>query len=489
MNQENNYKLTIGIECHVQLKTKTKLFSGALNVDDQEIPNKDINHIDFGLPGALPVLNSNAIYLASRAAFALNSKPQRFSKFDRKHYFYPDLPMGYQITQYDQPIIIGGYVQFISNNKLVKINITRAHLEADAGKSIHPGNKDYSLVDLNRSGTPLLEIVSEPDIKSALQARQYAETLYLLMRYADVTNGNLYYGNMRFDVNISISRNKDLGQRVEIKNVNSFKSIERAINYEYKRQSKLLDTNQEVRQETRGWDDSKGCTYSLRSKENADDYRYMPDPDLPPILLDEAYIQDVKKSMPLMPDYWFYKLKDLGLDESIIYSLLEDGLDNDFKNLKFIVSLNKEEAKLITNYIVNIEIPLTHESNQKILNIEDRHKLYLSIYSLVSQNRINSTALKILIKDILMDSSLPDIDSYIKSHNLAQNSNQDELLEVAINTIKNNPKVTKDILSGQDKAIQYLVGQVMKETKGQANPLIIQDIINQEIEKLKNVKN
>ncbi len=483
MTEENEYKLTIGIECHVQLKTKTKLFSGSLNQDDQSRPNVDVNHIDFGLPGALPVLNKDAIKLASRAAFALNSQPQKFSKFDRKHYFYPDLPMGYQISQYDQPIILGGSVNFLSNDQIVKIGITRAHLESDAGKSIHPEGTDYSLVDLNRAGTPLLEIVSEPDIKSALQAKQYAQTLYLLMRYADVTVGNLFFGNMRFDVNVSVSKDENLGKRAEIKNLNSFRSIERAINYEYKRQVELLKNNQQVHQETRGWDDNKGITYLMRSKENADDYRYMPDPDLPPVILDDMYIANIKQSMPLLPDYWIDKLKKLNLDESIIYSLLEDGLDNQFSNLQFIVTLDPQDAKLISNYIVNIEMPEIKNSEAPILSIDQRQQLYLKISSLARQNIISSSNIKVLIKDILKLDKLPDIDQYIAQNKLVQNSDLDQLNEVVKKVILENPKVVEDIKAGVQKAIGFLIGQIMKETKGQANPVLINKLLNEQIKK------
>jgi len=223
------YTATIGIECHVQLKTKTKLFSGADNNARQAAPNTLVNHIDFGLPGALPVLNAEAVPLASKAAFALGTEPQHFSKFDRKHYFYPDLPMGYQITQYDEPIILGGQVTIVVGGTPKTIGITRAHLEADAGKSTHPAGTDYSLVDLNRAGTPLLEIVSEPDMHTAAEARAYARELYLLMKYAGVSDADLYHGNMRFDVNVSVSKTGELGTRTETKNLNSFRSVERAV--------------------------------------------------------------------------------------------------------------------------------------------------------------------------------------------------------------------------------------------------------------------
>jgi aspartyl-tRNA(Asn)/glutamyl-tRNA(Gln) amidotransferase subunit B len=266
------YTPTIGIECHVQLKTKTKLFSAVSNDARQAAPNSLISHIDTAMPGALPVMNQGALELAVRAAYALNTEPQKFSKFDRKHYFYPDLPKGYQITQYEDPIIKGGWVEFPMDSGLKRVNITRVHMEEDAGKNTHPEAADYSLVDLNRAGTPLLEIVGEPDIHSAAEAKAYARELYLIMKYADVSDVDLYHGNMRFDVNISLSAVAGkLGKRTEIKNLNSFRSVENAVQYEINRQAELYEKGQTVIQETRGWDDAKQKTISQRGKEEAQD--------------------------------------------------------------------------------------------------------------------------------------------------------------------------------------------------------------------------
>jgi len=296
------YRATIGIECHVQLKTKTKLFSAVGNDAREAPPNTLVSHIDFGLPGALPVLNEEAIHLATRAAFALGAEPEHFSKFDRKHYFYPDLPKGYQISQFDEPIIAKGAVNIEVDGEEKTIGVTRAHLEEDAGKSTHHAGQDYSLVDLNRAGTPLLEIVSEPDMHTSAEAKAYARELYLRMRYADVSEANLFYGNMRFDVNVSVSQTNELGTRSETKNLNSFKAVEKAVDYEIDRQIERLEKGQKIVQETRGWDDSKQKTFSQRTKEDADDYRYMPEPDIPPIVIEQSYIDKIKKEMPVMPD-------------------------------------------------------------------------------------------------------------------------------------------------------------------------------------------
>ena len=319
---KEQYIATIGIECHVQLKTKTKLFS-AINNDAREAdPNTLISHIDLGMPGALPVLNEKAVELGMRAAFALGTEPQRFSKFDRKHYFYPDLPMGYQITQFYDPIIKDGEVFITVGGEQKRIGIHEAHLEADAGKSIHPVGKDFSLVDLNRAGTPLLEIVSEPDLHSAKEAKVYAKELYLRMRYADVSDANMYYGNMRFDVNVSVSKTSELGTRTETKNLNSFRSVERAIEYEIDRQIELLEKGERIIQETRGWDDAKQKTHSLRSKEEAHDYRYMPDPDIPPIVLSDEYIEQVRATLPPLPDDYRKNLGDIGIDKNTVEDIL-----------------------------------------------------------------------------------------------------------------------------------------------------------------------
>jgi aspartyl-tRNA(Asn)/glutamyl-tRNA(Gln) amidotransferase subunit B len=315
---KNKYTPTIGIECHVQLNTKTKLFSAVGNDARQAEPNTLISHIDVGMPGALPVLNQNALELAVRVAFALNTRPQKFSKFDRKHYFYPDLPKGYQITQYEDPIIKAGRLMLEIDGQQHTIRINRVHLEEDAGKNIHPEAADYSLVDLNRAGTPLLEIVSEADIHSPAEAKAYARELYLLMKYAGVSDVDLYHGNMRFDVNISVSKTDEYGKRAEVKNLNSFRSVENAVNYEITRQIELLERGQPVAQETRGWDEAKQKTISQRGKEEAHDYRYMPEPDIPPIELDDKWVEDIGSAMPKLPPAIRSDLKDIGLEPPVI---------------------------------------------------------------------------------------------------------------------------------------------------------------------------
>lgn len=323
MTVYDNYEMTIGIECHVQLATKTKLFSGSDNDARDAEPNSKVTAIDFALPGMLPVLNREAVNLAIKAGKALNADIARISSFDRKHYFYPDLPKGYQTSQMYQPIIGAGYIDApLDDGSMVRVRIHHAHMEEDAGKLTHFG--DHSLVDLNRAGTPLIEIVSEPDIHSAVAARAYAAELHRLMTYAGVTLGDLYHGNMRFDVNVSVAKKgaTELGRRAEVKNLNSFRSVERAAEYEFKRQVDVLERGEAVVQETRGWNDDKQITTSQRSKEDAQDYRYMPDADIPPIVLTDEEIATIQATVPHLPQYYREKWASLNLDKSVVEALL-----------------------------------------------------------------------------------------------------------------------------------------------------------------------
>jgi len=478
----NEYKLTIGIETHVQLKTKTKLFSGSDNDDRDTLPNTKVNHIDFGMPGALPVLNKKAVDLAMRAAFALNTKPQKYSKFDRKHYFYPDLPMGYQISQFDEPIILGGFVDIYVNNEKKKIGITRAHLEADAGKSVHPENSDYSLVDLNRSGTPLLEIVSEPDMHSSAEARVYAKEIYLLMKFAGVSNANLFYGNMRFDVNVSVSKDDVLGTRAEIKNLNSFRSVEKAVEYEYKRQVELLESGEKIIQETRGWDDSKNITYSMRSKENADDYRYMPEPDVPPILITDEQISEIEKFMPILPFTLRDKLLEKNIDPAIIDVLLESDAEYSLENSKSII--DEKDAKQIANLIVNIEVPLRSKDTEVKISNEDRINAYKDVMLLLDSNKLSSSNAKILIEEILMSGNAVDVEKLAEQKGLLQTVNTDDIMKFIARVVSENPAAVEDIKAGQEKAIGYLVGQVMKLSQGKTNPEVAKQLISDHLKTL-----
>lgn len=482
------YRVTIGIECHVQLKTRTKLFAAVGNDAREAEPNTLVSHICFGLPGALPVLNEEAIHLATRAAFALGTRPEHFSKFDRKHYFYPDLPKGYQISQYDEPIIGKGSIVVGVEGKPITIGITRAHLEEDAGKSTHPFGQAYSLVDLNRAGTPLLEIVSEPDMHSAQEAKAYAHELYLRMKYADVSDANLYYGNMRFDVNVSVSQTDTLGTRSETKNLNSFRIVEKAVEYEVNRQIELLEKGQKIVQETRGWDDAKQRTFSQRSKENADDYRYMPDPDIPPITITDEYIDSIKAEMPVMPEQWRDRLSSLGLDLSQTETLLDVQieLDGDFLALIEANLTDQDRAKTFANWIVNIEVPFQRQKlndNQELkINADVRAAAFSAVYELSKAGKLHSNAAKALLEDILSANKMPDnVEQYATDKLYIQISDEVEISKIVESVLRENEKAAQDVKNGEMKAIGFLVGQVMKQSQGKANPSLAQSLIKRQL--------
>lgn len=467
----SEYTPTIGIETHVQLKTKTKLFSAVGNDAREAPPNSLISHIDVGMPGALPVLNQKALELAARAAYALNSRPQKFSKFDRKHYFYPDLPKGYQISQYDQPIITGGFVELPSG---LKVGITRAHLEEDAGKNTHPAGADYSLVDLNRAGTPLLEIVSEPDIHSAADAKAYARELYLIMKYADVSDVDLYLGHMRFDVNVSVS--KDLtqpGLRTEVKNLNSFRSVEAAIEYEIKRQTELLQKGEQVVQETRGWDEAKQKTTSQRGKEEAHDYRYMPEPDIPPIELSDEFIEQAKKDLPQLPGGIRKALSGLEISPQVV----EDLLENDVALGHLTVAMDKgaydEAARTIAFWTLKYSDKL---KNTEAVSISDH---LVKLANMRINNQLSSPAADEVLNVVIDE--LRDPELIAKEKNLMQVSDEGEIEKIVAEVLAENSKAAQDVKNGEVKAIGFLVGQVMAKSRGQANPGVAQQIIKKQL--------
>jgi aspartyl-tRNA(Asn)/glutamyl-tRNA(Gln) amidotransferase subunit B len=479
------YTVTIGIECHVQLKTRTKLFSGADNDAREAAPNTLVNHIDFGLPGALPVLNKEAVRLACRAAFALGSKPQMFSKFDRKHYFYPDLPMGYQITQFDEPIILGGHIDIEvdgdSDGKTPTktIGITRAHMEADAGKSTHPAGTDYSLVDLNRAGTPLLEIVSEPDMHSAAEAKAYAKELWLRMKYADVSEANLYYGNMRFDVNVSVSKTDQLGTRTETKNLNSFRSVEKAVLYEIDRQIGVLEDGGTIVQETRGWDDAGLKTFSQRTKEDAHDYRYMPDPDLPPIVLEQGYVDEIEASMPDLPADYRQMLTEAGIDAKTASDII--AVPETAKTVKRVYeAAGASHAKRVAFWLMQ---PQSDDATDDTDATEDTTEVnddqLIKLSQMVEANKLSSTAAKDVLTEVLKTGADPE--KVAADKNLLQVSDEGAIAAIVKQVLADNAKAAEDVRGGEMKAIGFLVGQVMKLSQGKANPAMATDLIKKQL--------
>jgi aspartyl-tRNA(Asn)/glutamyl-tRNA(Gln) amidotransferase subunit B len=475
----SDYLVTIGIECHVQLKTATKLFAAVDNDARQAEPNTLISHICLGMPGALPVLNEKAVELAVRAAFALGVKPQAFSKFDRKHYFYPDLPKGYQISQFDEPIILGGHVDIVVEAQAKRINLTRAHLEEDAGKSSHPNGANYSLVDLNRAGTPLLEIVSEPEIHSASEAKAYAHELYLLMKYAGVSDVDLYHGNMRFDVNVSLSKDPNtLGTRTETKNLNSFRSVEKAVEYEVKRQTELLDRGESIVQETRGWDDAKQKTFSQRSKEDAHDYRYFPDPDIPPVVLQDDFVAKIEAAMPLLPGDYRQKFTELGIDSKVIEDIINVP-ETAMLVARIMDTSGLEHAKRVAFWMVQKvdDAADVAEADENPVTVNDDKLIKLS--QLVSDNKLSSTAAKDVLREMLKTNEDPEVIATAK--NLIQESNEDELGKIVEQVLADNSQAATDVQNGEMKAIGFLVGQVMKASQGKANPQIVQTLIKKQL--------
>lgn len=473
------YLATIGIECHVQLKTKSKLFSGESNDARDQKPNQTVGHVSFGMPGALPVVNRKAIELAARAAFALGTKPQRYSKFDRKHYFYPDLPKGYQISQFEEPIILGGSVEIIVDGKVKTIGITRAHMEEDAGKSTHPVGKDYSLVDLNRAGTPLLEIVSEPEMHTPAEAKAFAKSLYLQMKYAGVSDADLYQGNMRFDVNVSVSKDpQTLGTRSETKNLNSFKSVEKAVEYEINRQIELLEKGEEVVQETRGWDDAKQKTISQRSKEDAHDYRYMPEPDIPPIVLSQEFIEEIEKSLPVMPTELRELFRTVSVQESQIETLLEEPEVAYFA--AEIVQQDSKTAKTIINWVTGECVKFVNDNKLTWNQVIESKEQLLQLAHMVDQGKLSSTNAKELLLPLF--DTKGNAESLAKEMNLLQVSDNSAIGAYVDEVLAENEQAVTDVKNGEMKAIGYLVGQVMAKSKGQANPGLAQQIIKQKLE-------
>lgn len=476
----HGYLPTIGIECHVQLKTKTKLFAGVGNDARDAAPNTLISPLCIGLPGTLPVLNEAAVRLSIRAGLALRAQIADVSHFDRKHYFYPDLPLGYQITQYTHPVVGAGMVEApLEDGSFVTVRITRAHLEADAGKSTHPAGTDYSLVDLNRAGTPLLEIVSEPDMHSAAEAKAYAHELYLLMKYADVSDADLYHGNMRFDVNVSVSKDPTtMGTRTETKNLNSFKSVEKAVEYEVARQIALLEKGQTIAQETRGWDDAKQKTISQRSKEDAHDYRYFPDPDIPPITIHQEVIAATAETMPLLPSALREKFGELGLDFAASQTLLEDPAMASIVRYA-IEAHDQKTARTIANWTLGELLRKVDVAEMSWQQVSDAFEQLVTLASMVDEGALSSTAAKELLSDVVINNTDPK--QLAAAKNLLQVSDESELVLVVQQVLAEHEKAAADIRSGEMKAIGFLVGQVMKASGGRANPGVVQQIIKQEL--------
>ena len=477
---KDKYEMVIGLEVHAQLKTNTKIFARE-GCEFGRDPNTETSTVTLGLPGVLPVLNKECVNMAILTGLALNSTIPSRCKFDRKQYFYPDLPKGYQISQYDEPICQGGWIQ-ISNKK---IGITRAHLEEDAGKLVHAGaaglyGSSYSLVDLNRAGTPLLEIVSEPDMRSSEEAREYVENLRNILKYIGVCDGNLEEGSMRADCNISIRPigQKEFGTRAEIKNVNSFRSLVRAIEYEFIRQAEILEDGGQVVQETRLWDDNSGTTSSMRGKEDAHDYRYFPEPDLMPLEISQEWIEKIRQSMPELPAQKVERYMSCGLSEydaNVLVNQIEMALYYD-KLLE-----KGADPKAASNFRMGEVVAFLKEEKITIEESKLTVDNFVKLLDLLKKGTISNNIAKGLIVDILNTGK--DAQALVEEKGLSVISDESSILPIIQKIIQDNQEQVIAYKGGKDKLFGFFVGQAMKETKGRANPQLLNKLLKEELDK------
>jgi aspartyl-tRNA(Asn)/glutamyl-tRNA(Gln) amidotransferase subunit B len=474
------WETVIGLETHVQLSTKTKLFSRASTAFG-ESPNTNVNLIDCGLPGVLPSVNKEAFYKAIRFGMAVDAQINQTSIFDRKNYFYADLPKGYQITQMDLPIVLGGSIEIAIDNSVKTINITRAHLEEDAGKSIHDQFDGYSAIDLNRAGTPLLEIVSEPEISNAKEAVAYMKVMHQLVTYLDVSNGNMAQGSLRCDANVSIRKKGDseLGTRTEIKNINSFKFIEKAINYEIKRQIKILENGKKVVQETRLYDSAKDETRPMRSKEFANDYRYFPEPDLLPVVISDQEMQDIKDNFPELP-----KDKEARYEKDFKLSSYDSKILASSKSMADFFEDAAKKTKnfsLLSNWMIG---EISAFLNKEAIEINESQLIPNNIAMLI--NRIDDQTIsgkigKSIFEEMCSTGESPD--QIIESQGLRQLSDDGEIEKLIDAVIEDHSKQVAAYLDGKEKLFGFFVGQVMKLTEGKANPETVNKILKEKLKK------
>lgn len=484
------YTPVIGLEIHVRLKTNTKMFCDSLNDSEESHPNVNICPVCAGHPGTLPTINKKAIEHVLRVGYALGSEILEVSKFDRKNYFYPDLPKGYQISQFDKPFCLGGNLTIGDRN----IRIRRVHLEEDAGKLVHSEGKDFSYVDLNRAGTPLMELVSEPDIRNSDEAKNFCEELQMIFRYLGVSSADMEKGEMRCEANISLAgEDGRFGTKVEVKNLNSFKAVERAIDYEIRRQETVLDSGGVINHETRGWDENKEQTFPQRSKEEAHDYRYFPDPDLPMIEVGKMFnLEELKLSVPELPSQKRHRLQEqYGLPiADIVLLTKERDLASFFENSTSEIdswiedrekSVSDDDRnklyKLAANYILSDLQSLINESSTGGILITPEN--FGELVTLIYEGKLSSAGAKIVLKE--MFSTGQDPSQIIEEKNLLQVSDAGELESIVEEIIKANPKPVEDLRAGKQNALQFLVGQGMKLTKGKASPTVLQEIFKKKI--------
>ena len=473
------YEIVIGLEVHTQLLTKSKMFCSCSADYASAPPNTYVCPICLGMPGVLPGINEKAIEYTVMTALALNCTIPEYTKFDRKNYFYPDLMKGYQISQYDAPIGKGGWLTIDSNGNRKRINITRVHLEEDVAKLWHRG--DYSLIDVNRSGVPLMEVVSEPEIGSPQEARDYLIRLRNILRYLGVSTGNMEEGSFRCDANISIrpSNSKKLLPKVEVKNMNSFKAVYQALEYESGRQRDVLEEGGELVQETRGWIEEAGITVTQRTKEYADDYRYFAEPDLPPLVLDRAWIEEIRASLPELPEVRrdrFMTQYNLSLyDANVLTS--SKAMADYFENC--VKLMDSSKAKAVSNWLLGDFSRLLNATNIEIENVKISPKHLTELLDLVDNGTISGPAAKAVFEE--MFGTGKKASEIITEKKLSQISDAGEIREVVKQVMTNNSGAVADYTSGKQQALTFIIGQVMKATRGRANPGVVKEIIIEEL--------
>ncbi|MBI4134750.1 MAG: Asp-tRNA(Asn)/Glu-tRNA(Gln) amidotransferase subunit GatB [Candidatus Sungbacteria bacterium] len=504
------YEPVIGLEVHTELKTRTKMFCDSLNDPDEKHPNVNICPICLGHPGTLPTINKTAVEKVILVGMALSAEIPEFSQFDRKNYFYPDLPKGYQISQYQHPFVKGGYLEFTTSSGVRHIRITRVHLEEDTGRLIHVSRtmnsesrdkdssfkvQDVSLVDFNRSGVPLMELVTEPDMRSSEEARRFAEELQLIIRYVGASDADMEKGQMRVEANVSLrlKGTKELGTKVELKNINSFKFVEKAIEYEIKRQTEVLARGERVVQETRGWDDTRGVTVSQRLKEGATDYRYFPEPDLPPLVLDQAWIREIRAKLPELPKEKRARFAaEYGLDEKTVELFVRDAaLSGYFESViselevwitSKVGSVDRPRAiKLVANYLTVDFQKLLNETLSPVKDVLVTPENFAELITYVYEGSVSSTAAKETLTEMFKTGKEPDV--VIQERGLAQESSREALGDVIRRVIQENSAIVESVKQGKGSALQALVGAAMKASGGKGNPMVLREMLEEALGK------
>ena len=481
MINKNQWEAEIGLEIHVQLSTNSKLFSGA-STNFGASPNTQACNIDLAMPGVLPVLNEEVLRMAIKLGIALNAEINSPTSFARKNYFYPDSPKGYQISQMDKPIVENGHLDIeLEDGSTKRIGVTRAHLEEDAGKSLHEDFEGQSGIDLNRAGTPLIEIVSEPEISSPEEAVSYLKSIHSIIRYLNISDGNMAEGSMRCDANVSVRKvgETELGTRTETKNVNSFRFVEKAIHYEINRQINEIESGNIIVQETRLYDSQKNTTRPMRSKEFANDYRYFPEPDLLPVILDEEFINSVKETMPELPNEKKIRLMEVYKLSEYDSSLL--AADKDLANFFEEVTKESNSPKLSANWIMGEFLAELNKENLSIVESKVSAKQLGVLIRRIEDSTISGKIAKEVFEK--MWASSEDTDDIISEQGLQQVTDLSEIEKMVEEVINKNPDQLEKYLSGKDRLFGFFVGQVMKASQGKANPKQVNDILKSKLEK------